>query len=694
MSISSLNIALSGLKAAQKGLDVTSNNIANASTPGYTRKILPQSTAMSGTGPVGVQVDDIIRSINMTLLRDLFHQSSAVSSFETRERFLSQIQAFHGSSDSETSISAQLGDLKNSFQQLADSPNDPLKINNVLAEAQFTVQKFNDLAALVTQLRNDAQNEAAGVVSDVNSLLRTLASLNNSIKTQTVNGRSAADLEDQRDYIVQQISEKIDVTFYKNSENILVLQTRQGEILADQDARQLVFNATTIGAESYYPATAAGLYIDSSVTGVNLTEVDIGGQLGALMNLRDEVLPRYGAQLDELAQKLASRFNAVGLRLFTDDDGTVPADTAPPAAPAYVGFASRMQINSNIQGNPDLLRTGTTGDTISAGSNEVIRRVVDFTFGAYAMQRATGNVDISAGTIFAATGMTASTQVVGDRNIASLATLDADPDIVGGAQFSIDAGGGAQLITINPGDTANDLVNAINAAIGPGTASLNGNGFIVLSATDDITIADVTLGADGIDALGLSFGTTTATNPAFTVQVGNATPVSVSIEPADTSVELLAKLNAIPGLTASLTVDGYLQLTPDRGGDLKVTDVSGSPAYGFLGVTISNVAHSSFRQTNVSPSGALSTGLVSIQGLEEFSRAMVSYQSEQHRAAKTSFESESNFKTTLQKQLLDETGVDIDTEVARLIELQTAYKAAARMISASEQLFDSLINSF
>lgn len=692
-TINSLGIALSGLKAAQKGLDVTSNNIANASTPGYTRKILPQSAATTGTGAVGVEINDIIRSVNLALLRDLFHQSSATSNFETRERFLAQIQAFHGSSDANTSISAQISDLKGSFQELADSPNDPLKLNHVLAEAQFTAQKFNDLSALITEQRNDAQNEAAEVVLDINSQLNTLASLNKSIKTQTAIGRTVAELEDQREYLVRQLSEDIDVSFYKTSDNVLVVQTRQGEVLVDEEARQLVFNPTTLGAGSYYPNSAVGLYVNST-SGPNLTELDIGGKLGALMNLRDEVLPRYGAQIDELAQKMASRFDAAGLRLFTDDDGTVPADTAPPATPTYIGFAARMQVNSNIVGNPDLLREGTTGATISAGSNEVVRRVVDFTFGAYAMQQATGNVDISAGTIFAATGMTSSTQVVGDRNLSVLGALDSDPDIIGGAQFTIDIGGGAQIVTIAPGDTANDLVNAINAAVGPGTASLNGNGFIVLNATDDIVIADATLGAAGIDALGLSFGTTTATNPTFTVQVGNANPVTISIDPADTSVELLAALNAIPGLTATLTGAGYLQLTPDNGGDIHITDISGSPAYNFLGVTVANVAHSSFRQSNVSPSGGLSTGLVSIQGLEDFSRAMISYQSEQHRAAKTSYEAESNFKTTLEKQVLDETGVDIDTEVAHLIELQTAYKAAARMISASEQLFDSLINSF
>jgi CheY-like chemotaxis protein len=100
----------------------------------------------------------------------------------------------------------------------------------------------------------------------------------------------------------------------------------------------------------------------------------------ALLELRDQTLPQYHAQLDELAQKTSMRFAEQGLTLFTDEDGNVPAHVAPPATVGYNGFSEKMQVNADVMQDHSLIRTGTNGETVLDGSNAIIDRVLEFAF--------------------------------------------------------------------------------------------------------------------------------------------------------------------------------------------------------------------------------------------------------------------------------------------------------------------------
>jgi hypothetical protein len=250
-----------------------------------------------------------------------------------------------------------------------------------------------------------------------------------------------------------------------------------------------------------------------------------------------------------------------------------------------------------------------------------------------------------------------------------------------------------QLITVAPGDTATDLVTDINTAFGSNVCALNGLGQLSFTTTSDITIANGTIGAAGMADLGFTFGTFPASNPALTIQVGTQSAVTVTIAPGDTAADLLADLAAIPGLSASLDTNGFLVLTPTLGGDLTISNANGDPI-NTLGLTVSNVAHNSFRQSNLGPNAALSTGILGNSTLEDFARSMVSDQSEDHSFNKDNLEKETSFLNTLSTRHSSQTGVNIDEELSELIRVQTAYTAAAKMISASEKLFDDLMAAF
>ena len=173
-----------------------------------------------------------------------------------------------------------------------------------------------------------------------------------------------------------------------------------------------------------------------NIKSVDVTATGLGGKLGALIDLRDRTLIQYQAQVDELAHKLALRLDSQGLRLFTDGAGVVPLDTPPdpnvipPVPVTYVGFAANIQVNQNILDDVTLLQQGTyTSDlAVPEGSNEVIRRVMQFGFGNVSHQEAQGTTDLNitlpATDLQSWLGLYSGNNVVGGIDFSSFSQID------------------------------------------------------------------------------------------------------------------------------------------------------------------------------------------------------------------------------------------------------------------------------
>src|SRR5689334_22569346 len=109
MSSEALGSALSGLRVAQRAIDVVSTNISNASTVGYTRKTLPQEALVADGTVMGVGYGEIQRFVDQAVLRDYRVQLGSQSYYETREKFLQRVMALHGATDKESNIGSQIG---------------------------------------------------------------------------------------------------------------------------------------------------------------------------------------------------------------------------------------------------------------------------------------------------------------------------------------------------------------------------------------------------------------------------------------------------------------------------------------------------------------------------------------------------------------------------------------------------------
>lgn len=691
----SLDTALTGLKASQRALDTIANNIANASTVGFTRKTLPTTAQIIDGEGAGVALGNIRRTVDRILMRDLVTQIGISSAKATTLSYLSKIADFHGSSDSNKSLGASLSNLAESFTRLSSTPSDTLALSKTVADARAVANKFNDFSQLLISLRLQVESEIESAVTEINAALDNIATLNEKINLLVSGDESTAVYEDERDKAVRTIAKYLEVSSFPSEKGKITVMTKQGQVLADGDARQLLFNKKNLLPSSYYgDGNVSGLYLDS-LSGTDIADDGLGGALGALFELRDTIIPRYQAELDETAQKLAHRCDTQGLRLFTDASGNVPANVADPGTVGYVGFASLIKVNKNIIDDPTLLRSGTYGGAANAGSNDIIRKVSLFAFGAYEYQEAEGNVDISAGTLFASTGLDTINRVAGNTNIASYApTLVTNTAITAGSQFIIALSSGLpQTITIGASDTATDLVTNINTALGSTVASINNLGQLMFTTDANIALSDVSLGAGGIAALGHSFTTYTAQNPSFTVQVGTQAPVTISIAPGDTSTDILNDLNAITGLSASLNGNGELVIRPTQGGDITLENTIGAPIEA-LGLSISNVTHTAFRDTNLGPDGSVTTGLVSNSTLEDYTRNMIATQSEDANTVRVDESTERAYTDLLDKRNSDTSGVNIDEELSEMIRIQTNYSASAKMLSTIQKILDELMAAF
>ncbi|MGH1456392.1 MAG: flagellar hook-associated protein FlgK [Alphaproteobacteria bacterium] len=629
MGISSLDSALSGLRINQAQIDVIANNVANAGTEGYTRKILPQSSQVVDGRSVGVLGETVIRNVDIRLQRDLWTQVSRTDFYNVQTTYLNRVEQFHGSPDANISIAAEVSKLQDSFAALANAPGDPFLLSDVVDQAQDTVSKISDLTDHYSTLMNDAQNEADVVVQSINDLLVQIAELNSQIRFSRAIGSTVAATEDARDKAIQDLSQLMELSTFSRGDGVVVVQTLQGIQLAADQAEEIFFRPTPLSSQSSYPDNVAGIYVGDPTVNANaieITERNIGGKLGGLIELRDKSFPKMIAQIDELAHKMALRFAAQGLRLFTDRSGGIPSDDPPdtstdPVIPvAYVGFASEIQVNRLIVDDHNLIQTGTYGGSIQTGANDIIRRIVEFTFGDVGYQTlansdAATSVDVQAAATGATTlqnwlGLTSESEMVSGLSLSNYASI-ADMLTAGGVDafglapnetdtFIIrfddpDIGGGPYDMEIDLSavpstgtNAAQDLVDYITAdgdwasAVADFGASVvvNSSGQLVMRSRSNIEVVNSPI--DPISDLGFSFvgfseSLVEAQDPYFDVQVGNNAPVRIVIDPLDTETELLAKLNAVDGLAAQIDADGFLTMrpgnsftNPDFGGDLNI----------------------------------------------------------------------------------------------------------------------------
>jgi flagellar hook-associated protein 1 FlgK len=362
MSISSaLHIANSGLANVNAQLAVLSQNIANASTPGYATEVGSQiNIAAQGVG-IGVMTGPVTLAVQQGLQQSIVQQNATVANLTTAQSALQAIDPVLGSVGQGTDLGSLLANLSNSFSALMTTPSNQTQQTAVVGQATTLAAGINRLADAYTAQRQAAQNDLQAAVATLNDKLTTIGKLSTQIIAQKAMGQSTADLENQRNQAVNTLSPLVNLRTQQQANGDLSVFTPGGLVLPTTNTVPSFAIAPAVTAPgAYYPGGGLpGITLNGQDVTANLT----GGQIGAGITLRDQTLPTAQAELDEFAAGLANRFAAQGLTLFTDASGGVPAGGGTPAQAGYVGLSSVIRVNSAVSANPALVRDGTAAVT-------------------------------------------------------------------------------------------------------------------------------------------------------------------------------------------------------------------------------------------------------------------------------------------------------------------------------------------
>jgi flagellar hook-associated protein 1 FlgK len=393
-----LNAARSGLSATQRALGQASQNIANAATPGYTRKTVLQEAMTDGDMPLGVRTGAVQRSVDAALVARIDASRSTESGAELRERLLRGIEQTQGIGAGTEALPDAVSALRDRFIALRGSPDDTGLQRSATDAAQDAALALNTLSTAIGTARNGAQSAIEAEVNAVNAALREIAALTVKLKAG-VDGPGAAAIEDQRDVAVARLSESIEVRAVRQPGGDLLLLSRGAALLPlDPDRDLFAVAPANIAPGSYYGT--GGTLPAVTLQGLDVTSQLSGGRLGEAIQLRDRLLPRMQAEVDLVATHLAGRLDALGLRLFTDTGSAAPpAMVGAYQGSAQIGFAGRILVNPAVVADTRLLRDGTQAVAATpggptaftpnpvggpAGFVTMLNRVLDFGFGANA----------------------------------------------------------------------------------------------------------------------------------------------------------------------------------------------------------------------------------------------------------------------------------------------------------------------
>ena len=189
-----IGIAGSGLDSISRRLAVVSQNVANASTPGYVRETVAISSAAAGGVGTGVRTGVATRSLDAALQADVFAAGASAGAQQVRADALSAIDAASGAPGSGTDLPSLLGVLRDGLSRLSGDPANQSQQGLVVQQAGTLARGVNKLAATVGTARQRAHDSAIGDVASANAALRDVGTLSRRITQAAARGGSTADL--------------------------------------------------------------------------------------------------------------------------------------------------------------------------------------------------------------------------------------------------------------------------------------------------------------------------------------------------------------------------------------------------------------------------------------------------------------------------------------------------------------------
>ncbi len=376
-----LNVAVSGLRAFQRALETTSHNIANVSTPGYSRQTVnlatqtPQTFGSTTLG-TGVVVSNISRFSNDLLVTQSQRASSSLnrlSAYAEKAGSLNNLFA-----DSSTGMSASLQRFTNALQGVANTPSSTSARQVLLSEAEGLVQRLQTYDARLDEIESEVNQQLSGEASAINGITGNIAKLNREIVTaQSQSGQAPGDLLDARDQQMAALASRLDTTVVKVGDGSINVFVGNGQALVLGGT-----SATLVAKPDALLPTRVSLAFQSPGITVDVTSQLSGGSVGGLLDFRREMLDPVRNQLGQMAVALSAVTNAQH-REGVDLAGNLGGDLFKVGA---------VEVLPAVGNSP----TGTiTATRTAAGASTAYDYVMRYNGSAWTMQRADSGAPVS-----------------------------------------------------------------------------------------------------------------------------------------------------------------------------------------------------------------------------------------------------------------------------------------------------------
>ena len=371
-------IDVSALQAFQQAIEVTSNNVANASTPGYDVESIELATAApqdSGDIPIGagVNVSGINRAFSQAAANQFNTSQSSLSQLNALQSYTSQIDNLFGTTAG--GLTTALQTYYSGWSAVADNPTSTAARQALIGDATALAQNLNSTSTQLQNMNSDVNTRITADVQQINSISTQISKLNLQIAANTGTGQAPNTLLDQRDQLVSSLGQLVGVTTTSNSDGSINVYVGNGQpLVLDNNTYSLTtvpnqFNASQLEVAS---STSNGNSISSSIT-----SGDLGGLLTARTQSIDPALNQLGQVATAVAQsantqqasglnlsgQLGSALFSVGAPLATASSKNTDATTAS-ASISDIGALTSDNYLLSYSGGAYTLTDQTTGANV------------------------------------------------------------------------------------------------------------------------------------------------------------------------------------------------------------------------------------------------------------------------------------------------------------------------------------------
>ena len=371
-SFTTLSIGRNSLLAHRTALDTVGHNLANSGVEGYTRQRahyapLPPSATTIGSIGTGVRVDTIQRMGHSLVERRLDQDASDQHEAQARLNFLNQIEVVF--TDESWGISSGMTAFFNSFRDLSRNPGSMVQRAEVVARAGDMARRFQTAADRIEGLRSDLDAELSAHAAEITELSATVADLNREIRDVESDVGIANDLRDQRQRVVREIAELVEIRTHNDSDGNVIVQMTSGHTLVSGRRS----GSLTVRANPNNNGLASIIYTDADGTKpADVTNAVQGGELGGKINARDNASSDALDQLDNLAFLLVEEVNnqhRAGFSLSVGGNPPTDQQNFFSAFGGVPGSAQAIEIDPAVLADPSLIAASSTAGG-SPGNNE------------------------------------------------------------------------------------------------------------------------------------------------------------------------------------------------------------------------------------------------------------------------------------------------------------------------------------